>query len=326
MLSETANGEQHFLITLQPWVFHTSSIWDHWGTCLPSHFRLSFGLLLPLISVWNNFMKARQYFNSSKSSVRSNHPIEKKDIVTGQICQIVFLCQILLWKHLLLKIDETVEVISEQLYAQIWQYSFINFWELNGLLYCQSDWVISNTSLYLLWEERTEVLEQLSFLIEKSKIYKKAPFSQTALSPPWYMMRFSPILFCLVLKTLRGSCTQRGWDGLRTWFAMLIQLADLDTVSVFSKRDQRMALCALFRHFPHTWHCVCPEGISAFNMSASSLFEARGLEATRKGCSAVGTSLSFWQVEVFSLVDQGIWQPCCQGINNLDYLQFCGFF
>lgn len=64
-----------------------------------------------------------------------------------------------------------------------------------------------------MWEERIGVLEQLSFLIEKMiKNTKKPPFGQTALSPVQddkvqneiqYSNSEIPILFCLVLRTLR---------------------------------------------------------------------------------------------------------------------------
>lgn len=136
-----------------------------------------------------------------------------------------------------------------------------------------------NLSPYLLWEERTEVLEQLSFLIEKySQKYKKTPFGQTALSPPWYRMRFSPILFCLVLKTLTEVTVLRevGWirdlichlgTGGRFWYSF----------SVFKEtKGWDLVPCCGVSLTPGT--VICPEGISAFTVSASSLFEAWGLE------------------------------------------------
>lgn len=181
-------------------------------------------------------------------------------------------------------------------------------WALNWLLYPHSAWVIWNLLSYFLWEERTEVLEQLSFLIEKTdKKTKKHPLAKQLchlLGKGQDSLQF----FFVWCSKHRGNCTQRGWDGLGTWFAILIPVAGLDTVSAFSKRDQRMALCALFWCFPHTWHCCMPKrNISIYHISIITVQSLRAWasgkqKATTKGCSAVGTSLSFWQVEVF--------QPC----------------
>lgn len=151
-----------------------------------------------------------------------------------------------------------------------------------------------NLSPYLLWEERTEVREQLSFLIEKySQKYKKTPFGQTALSPPWYRMRFSPILFCLVLKTLTEVTVLRevGWirdlichlgTGGRFWYSF----------SVFKKRPKdgtwhpvvvfpsHLALSYAQKEYQHLLcqhhHCLKPEG--------SSIWQGKGNQKGMLSC------------------------------------------
>lgn len=176
-------------------------------------------------------------------------------------------------------------------------------------------------------KNRSSGTTKLPYWNKQSKKHPSAKQLCHFLGIGWDSVQF---IFVWCLKH-RGNCTQRGWGGLGTWFAILVLVAGLDTVSMFSKRDQRMALCALLWCFPHTWHCPVPgRNISIYFVSIIAVWSLRvwasgKQKATRKGCSAVRTSLSFWQVEVFSLVDQGIWQPCCQGINNLDYFQLCGF-
>lgn len=132
----------------------------------------------------------------------------RKDIVPGQICQIVFLCEVLFWKHLLLKIvwwnswsnfRERGSCINSNLAILVYKTLRIKFITLSSFSLSN---LKSFTILFVGGKNRSSGTTKLPYWINRQKDQKKPPFGQTALSPPWYRVRFTPISFCLVLKTL----------------------------------------------------------------------------------------------------------------------------
>lgn len=202
----------------------------------------------------------------------------RKDIGPGQICQIVLLCEVLLWKHLLLKI--------------VWWNSWSSFrgsicsnlavlvYKILRIKCITLSFRLSNLKSFTIpfvgGKNRSSGTTKLPYWKKQTK-RQKTLFGQTALPPPcagWDSVQF----FFVWCSKHRSNCTQRGWDRLGIWFAILLPVAGVDTVCVFKKRPKDGTLCPVLLFPSHLalsyaqkeyQHLLCqhhhrlkPEGLS----------------------------------------------------------------
>lgn len=148
----------------------------------------------------------------------------RKDIVPGQICQIVFLCEILLWKYLLLKTvwwntwSNFRESICSNLAVLVYKILRIKWITLSSLRLSN---LKSFTIPFVGGKNRSSGTTKLPYWKKQTERQKNTLWPNSFVTF-LYRMRFSPILVFLVLKTLTEvALKEGGMDygfGLPYWY------------------------------------------------------------------------------------------------------------